>query len=265
VPITMYIVTVLMLFLAGLDIGLQQNKIEYALTGVVVHDELAPKQELRILNIFSGWSSKKETPKSFETSDPLAYDAGAEEEFDADDDGTKKTDGENIDPLFQVDLDALTAGPGLFMMMGRFAVACHRLNLSVFYYWPLSMFAKMASLLQSPPMLCIIALAIRQAIGKTILGADLPAAVEDESQHKDVMSMVKSFVKNFILRAFPTAANLYDAWVHLRADMYVILCGLFVGIAWHHQFRQSFSLEPEEIGTDEPEPVPETGVASDEL
>ena len=259
-PILMHVVTVFLLFFAGLDIGLQQHKLEYSMADVTVHKELAPQQELRLLTKIAnfGSGSSKTTTKPKGVLDKMVEDSSVyeavEDEFDTNDDAAVE---ENIDPLFQVDLDKYTQGSGIFMMAGRFAVACHRLNLYFFYYLPLSIVARIQntilSLFQSPPMLCILALAIRQAIGNVVLGARLPEAVEDESQHKDVLSMAKNFVKSFVLRSFPTATTIYDAWVHLRADMYVILCGLFVGIAWHHHFSDVFlrSSQPQDGSADE--------------
>lgn len=114
----------------------------------------------------------------------------------------------------------------------------HRKGLAVFYYFPMKIvngiINTIKQLLIIPPMLCLVALALRQVVGKMILGAKLPDKVEDGNEHKDVISMVKQFVTNFALATFPTAASLYDAWVHLRADMYVIVCGLLVGLAWKH-------------------------------
>uniref|UniRef100_A0A7S2V8G2 Uncharacterized protein n=1 Tax=Entomoneis paludosa TaxID=265537 RepID=A0A7S2V8G2_9STRA len=264
-PIAMHVVTVFLLFLAGVDIGLQQNRIEYALTDVKVHEQIAPQQELRIVQMVTNFGSSSKTKPSTTSpsldkvvDDPAVYDVGAEDEFQSETDGEEGE--ENLDPLFQVDLDKLTSGPGLLMMAGRFAVACHRFNLSILYYFPLSIMARIQStiysLIQSPPMLCLVALAIRQAIGKLILGADLPEIVKDEAQHKDVMSTVKNFAKSFFLKTFPTVASLYDAFTHLRSDMYVILCGLFVGIAFHHQFGQVFVLPPD-VAEDVAPPVVE--------
>ena len=238
-PIAMYVTTVLLLFLAGLDIGLQQGSIDYTGPGLAVHSQLAPVRLLETLT--SGRSG--ESSSSSKLDDQTAYDDNVdqtENEFDEEVPKTEESGGK-IDPLFQVDLDQYTRGPGLLMMAGRFAVACHRVNLSIFYYFPLSIAQRMQStataLLQSPLMLFLVALAIRHAVGKLLLGADLPEIVNDENDGKDVLAMAQNFAKSFILKSFPTMVSLYDAWAHLRSDMYVILCGLFVGIAWVHQFQ----------------------------
>ncbi|KAL7581757.1 hypothetical protein ACA910_022292 [Epithemia clementina (nom. ined.)] len=240
-PIIMHLVTVLLLFFAGLDIGLQQSRIQYSTPDLLVNKEITPIRRLEVLS--RGCITEAFSLKSLETvveEDRASYeDSPIANEFDEEFPQLEKQ-GDNIDPLFQVDLDKYTEGPGVFMMAGRFAVACHRVNLSIFYHFPLNLFqrllATLSALVQSPPMLFLLALAIRQAIGKLVLGADLPV-IEEEKQGKDVIGTVKNFAKSFVQKAFPTAVTFYDAWVHLRSDMYVILCGLFIGIAWYHQFN----------------------------
>jgi hypothetical protein len=140
-----------------------------------------------------------------------------------------------------VDLDLYTQGTGPFWSVARSAVRLHRLNLAIFYYAPRSLFRALIdlvwSLWQSPPVLCITAIVLRQFVGKFLLGAHLPTTKADEAQQKDVLTMVKNFVSNVVLSSFPTAVTLYDVWTHLRADMYVLLCGFLVGLAWSHNGR----------------------------
>ena len=239
-PIAMHVLTVILLFLAGLDIGLQQSRIEYSSMGLVVHTDIVPRRRYESL---IGSTVTETVPLSVKK--VMDYNTGygdsdVENEFEEQDTTQGRTQ-ENLDPLFQVDLDKYTQGPGLFMMAGRFAVACHRANLSLFYYLPLSLLERLQltvkALTESPPMLFLLALAIRQALGKLILGAGLPEIEQDDKNDKDVVGMVKNFVTSFVTKSFPTAVTIYDAWTHLRSDMYVILCGLFVGMAWHHSFQ----------------------------
>jgi hypothetical protein len=140
--------------------------------------------------------------------------------------------------LFQVDLDQLTAGEGLYFTLARMAVRVHRWNLAIFYYGPRSFFVALSSflwsLIQFPPIAFLLAIAIRQVIGKAVLGAKLPEKIVDETQHKDILSSIKTFVSNLLSSSFPTAVTFYDIWTHLRSDMYVLLCGLLVGWAWSH-------------------------------
>lgn len=259
-PILMHVVTVLLLFMAGLDVGLQQSAVDYYDGALLqVHSELAPRklgglQRIMSYTTIGALIASKEAdadaakPKPKPSIAQPEWQAALEQEEAADEfadlhatnnEGEKKHS--NLDPLFQLDLEKLTEGTGLYFFVARGAVRMHQLNLAIFYYGPRSFFQALAafflSLSRSPPILCLAAIVLRQFVGKFILGAKLPAKIEDETQHKDVMSMVKNFVVNFVLAAFPTAATLYDVWTHLRADMYVLLCGLFVGLAWSHNSR----------------------------
>jgi hypothetical protein len=274
VPIYMHIATVLLLFAAGLDVGLQQRTVNYvfddtaaAISGtepqrfLAVHSELAPRQmggTQRLLSFILPHMTDQNTldddPKKPSIAQPFDWASqssleGADEpadEFDVatNDDaaaaGTTTTQ-KNVDPLFQVDLDQYTQGTGPFWSVARSAVRLHRLNLAIFYYAPRSLFRALIdflwSLWQSPPVLCITAIALRQLVGKLLLGAQLPTTKADEAQQKDVLTMVKNFVSNVVLKSFPTAVTLYDVWTHLRADMYVLLCGFLVGLAWSHNGR----------------------------
>ena len=238
-PIIMHAVVVVLLFVAGLDVGLQQG-IDYGSDVVtVVETSWAPKEELRFLRLIP--KSLRPALPSDEVEEEKVEKHEIIREEDEFGDTTKEKEEspkENIDPLFGLDLDKVTEGPGLLMFMGRLAVKAHRVNLAIFYYFPqriiFFLYETFLQLLSLPPILCIIALTLRQVVGKTLLGAKLPDKPVDKSQHKDVMTMIKNFVTGFILKSFPTAASLYDGWVHLRADMYVVVCGLMVGLAWSH-------------------------------
>jgi hypothetical protein len=165
----------------------------------------------------------------------------SEDEFLTTETGTNVASKGNIDPLFQVDLDALTTGDGLYFTLGRFAVRVHRSILTLLFYTPRSILHSMISFIwsfvQTPPILFILAIMIRHGLGRIVLGAKLPSAVVDETQHKDILSTVKTFVTKFLLSSFPSVTIIYDIWTYIRSDMYVMLCGLFVGIAasHHHQ------------------------------
>jgi hypothetical protein len=248
-------VTVLLLFVAGLDIGLQQVAIDYQQyddTGAAsrsvldVHTGLAPGTLGGVSFLMSklygnatfvrGGDMKVRLLEETIATQSVPTPVVETDEFaDAIDDKNSmmKTAGV-IDPIFGVDLDDLAAGPGPVQWAARQAVKFHRLLLRIFYYGPSRMFYWLLACATSPPIFCLVAVLLRQVVGKAILGAALPDAKEDEDQAKDVMSMVKRMVTNFIFAAFPTAVSLYDAWCHLRADMYVVLCGFFCGLALSH-------------------------------
>lgn len=232
-PIIMHIFTVLLLFLAGLDIGLQQTKNSI----LDVHTDLAPRQLGGISFLISQISSETlfvrgGDMKAQLLSEPIVVTSDDADEFEVTGSDEKETT--IIDPMFGVDLDKLTSGPGPMLWAARQAVKFHRLLLRTFYYGPIQFSQWLLSCTTNPPIFAVLAIILRQLVGNVILGAKLPDTKEDEEQQKDVMSMVKSFVTKFVLSAFPTAVSLYDGWVHLRADMYVVLCGFFIGLAVSH-------------------------------
>lgn len=250
-------VTVLLLFLAGLDVGLHQGQIDYGIQKNLlrVHTELAPREfGIRIQGAFDGFFTSSTAKRTLVQDDT---DPNVEEidEFSVPSKSEEVVS--NIDPLFGVDLDQYTKGDSLYFVAARFAVQCHRVNLAIFYYLPLKIFTGIASsiwqLIDSPPLFCLVAIVIRQFIGKTILGAKIPVVQGDEAtKSKDVLSMAKSFASNFITKSFPTAVLLYDAFSHVRSDMYVVLCGYLVGVAYMHSTDDGFlaGWRRQQVGSD---------------
>ena len=227
-PIYMHIFTIMLLFVAGLDVALQQYNptvhVESALSMVqngfpVVHRSFGPV-------------AAKETSRVWESHSELSATQDVHEEFD----GEEKL--ANIDPLFGVDLDELTKGPGVLTQLARGAVGAHRSILYLVYYLPWSVLQSLAriprALLRSPPALCLVALLVRHGVGKTILGAGLPSIPSANEKGIDVLAMAKNFVFGFLSNNFPTAVTIYDAFTHLRSDMYVVLCGVFAGLVYVH-------------------------------
>jgi len=233
-PILLHIFAILILFSVGFKVGIDQVVEE----GVLVHSNLlAPRQHgIGLLRILNRKSTNDKDPKSFledevkwvnkESVDE--FGGGEEENFDA-------YYEPNIDPLFKLDLDLYTQGGSFFMVIARCAVSLHRINLQIFYYTPLSIFNAIfripAKLMQTPPVLCLVALGIRQFA--SVLGAALPEE-PPESNKKDILGMIKNGVVNYVASSFPTFVTLYNVLVHLRSDLFIILCGLFVGLAWNH-------------------------------
>jgi hypothetical protein len=248
-PILMHAVTVLLLFVAGLDIGMQQHH-DYG-DDLIVHADFAPRQhglqivqKMKVPSFITKMMEKKAVvEKMIVDGKESQEDVPVIDEF-ADNDKIDDTP-DNLDPLFGIDLDKITAGPGVLLFLARGAIFLHRLNLKMFYYLPRKIFGTMygtvQQLVNTPPIMALTAITVRQLIGKVILGAKLPVKVKDEKTKTDVMSMVMNMVKTFILGAFPTLVSIYDGWTHLRADIYVVLCGLFVGVVWHHYVSPSDS------------------------
>jgi hypothetical protein len=247
-PILMHAVTVLLLFVAGLDIGMQQHH-DYG-DDLVVHADFAPRQhglligqKMKVPSFITKMLEKKAVVEKTIVDGDEQEDVPVIDEF-GDDDKVDDTP-DNLDPLFGIDLDKITAGPGALLFLARGAIFLHRLNLKVFYYFPRrtfgTIYGTIQQLVNTPPIMALTAITVRQLIGKVILGAKLPVKGKDEKKKTDVMSMGMNMVKTFILGAFPTLVSIYDGWTHLRADIYVVLCGLFVGVVWHHYVSPSDS------------------------
>ena len=217
---------------------------------LLVHSEFAPRQPMgglhRLLSTVVGPVVQSIPIRNVPvdaaavSSQPQQPDHDdAEDEFSSSTVPTvQKMQSNNIDPLFQVDLDALTTGDGLYFTLGRFAVRVHRFILSIVLDLPKSILQSVLSFVwsfvQTPPVFFLMAVLIRHGLGKVVLGAKLPAAVVDDAAHKDILSTVQTFATKFVLSSFPTLKIVYDVWTHIRSDMYVILCGLFVGWAVSH-------------------------------
>jgi hypothetical protein len=247
-PIYMHIITVLLLFLAGMDVGLQQHHEE-----VQIHTQFALVEHGIPLIHRSLWnqrSSDKDTNASKKSSIILGSlldstttntrTTGDEDEFQDSMEEDMYYE-PNIDPLFKVDLDELTKGPGVLYVLARGAIVVHRLFLWAVYYAPKAFFTTVLeiprALLRTPPMLCLIALVLRQIVATKLLGAGIPIPVGNDKPKDtaiDVLAMAKQYVMNMLSSTFPTAVGLYDTFVHLRSDMYIVICGVFCGLVWAH-------------------------------
>lgn len=262
VPFYMSVFTLLLLLIAGLDVGLHQGQIDYGIQKelIKVHTELAPKTlDQRFQQGVQYYTNKYyyKTGKdgAIDTDNDL-YNKNTNDEQDEFDDASNDSNRElleaNIDPLFGIDLDKLTAGTGLYFMIARFAVGCHRVNLAMFYYLPIRIYNTIINsiyqLISSPPLFCLMAITIRQIVGKLILGAHNVPKIKGSSESdnnatkkegNDILTMIKNVAGSFITKSFPTAALLYDIWSHVRLDMYVILFGFLIGVAYTHTMPKS--------------------------
>ena len=243
-PIYMHIVTVVLLFVVGYDIGSDQFVHPHT-----VQRRLSPTENgIGILRIGQSSQPAVVDPKAvlmMETYGKEGDDTADEFGGDNDGDGSKKE--KNIDPLFQVDLDEFTEGDGLLMMLGRGAVFVHRINLKIFYYTPLAVLTAVwripQKLLATPPVLFLVCIVIRQ-FAKRILGAKLPEP-EKENDKTDFLAMAKNSIIGFLTNLFPTAVELYDVFNHLRSDMLVVLCGIFTAYVMTHTIGGGSAAIPE--------------------
>lgn len=232
-PILMYLFTTFLLFLAGLDVGLQ-----HADDKIVVNRDFTPNTfSIQKLNPFG--SSEDNGPiKDLGSNADYTRDLSEEsDEFTTPDEDAVDADYmPNIDPLFRVDLDELTRGPGVLNQLARGAVKVHRFFLFLFLELPVQVFSLPTQLMSFPPVMCLAALTIRQLLGKMILGAKLPEPAEEDVRNSkemtDILSMIKNAVTNTIVGMFPTAVSLYEGFKFLKTDMYVMLFGVFVGLVY---------------------------------
>lgn len=227
--IYMHVVTILLLFVAGFDVGLNQFHQD-----VTVHHQLVFKEVgIPILQN----SPSKLNENSLEMDVDVQNDGDFANEFDKTDEDELPV--ANIDPIFKIDLDEITSGPGFLNVLARVAVSAHRLLLRIFYFTPKNIIVSLLSLpqalMENPPMLCLLALILRQGVGKRLLSAGIPGSDSEEKESGvDVVAMIKQGVTSWLLSAFPNAVGIYDAFSHLRSDMYIIICGVFFGLAWSH-------------------------------
>jgi len=293
-PILFQLLTVVALFLVGFDVGVQNHAIvnqnvDFASASVsgenVVISNLAfVDHGIGALSLFgaskapSGVESvvMASAAAGFKADDIIIVQEEEEDEFGntsaGNGAGTKKPAGahqstsstSNIDPLFGVDFDKLTAGSGIFMMLARLAVSIHRSIMYLCYTMPLSFVSSLFSapkrLIGSPPIWFLLAVLIRY-VGKHVLaggveimsleeGLNLEAKMEEQFSgmsgggggdkkkpdlassiaDTNFVSMGTNFVKNFITTKFPKMALLVTVLKDAKNDMYVVLGGFFVGL-----------------------------------
>ena len=257
-PILIQLFTAICLFLAGFDVGLQ-NHVIVKQEVPYIHSNLSYVDHgIGVLTKFG----EKGAGASLKSNDLLnTAGVGGEVEFAEEDEfgdvkpkpagaSSDSTKEENIDPLFGVDFDKITAGPGIFLMLARLAVSIHR---SISYFCltlPLSLFhailAGPKKLFSNPPIMFLCAILIR-AVGKYVLGGKIPdldeiiaaEAKKKEDDKKcelpelskpDFVSMAKNFVKKFVQGNFPKVVMAFTILKDAKNDMFVVLCGLFVGL-----------------------------------
>jgi len=250
IPIYMHIFVIVLLFVAGFDVGIQQFHADVDVRFQVAFQEFGiPVVQRNPWQSLTKVTAIKNAKRALVDELRQQTDGGKKSSSDLHDEFLEINLGEdeyipNIDPIFGVDLDEMTEGPGILNKLAKGAISMHRIILWLFYYAPISIFNSILSipstLIQTPPTLFLSAIMLRQVLGKMILGAAIPEARGDDSndgkkQNKiEILSMAKNFVKNFFVASFPTLVTLYDVFVHLKSDMYIVLCGVFLGLAWTH-------------------------------
>lgn len=268
-PIVFQLFTVIFLFFAGFDVGIQNH--------AIVNQEV-PHIHANLSYVEHGIGAKKIFGMGNSDKQNVLTNLGSTGSADfADEDEfgdlkskpagatSETTQGANIDPLFGVDFDQLTAGSGIFFTIARFAVSIHRTLSYFFFLLPLSIFRSILAvpkkLFVNPPVLFLCAVIIRY-VGKYVFGGNIPklddmieAEVKSvETKEKpdlasniastDFLSMGKNFALNYAKTNFPKLVMVFTIFKDARTDMFVILCGLFVGlIAPANVMRSSISSE----------------------
>jgi hypothetical protein len=256
-PIMIQLFTIVFLFFAGFDVGLQNHVVVKQEVPQVHTNPFYVDHGIGIQKIFGKGKSSPSGDVLMGLNDDGVEIVGEYEDEDEFGSGKGKPLGasteaktvkENLDPIFGVDFDKLTAGSGFFFTAARFAVSIHRTLTYFFYLLPLSIIHSILSvprkLIGNPPVLFLCAVIIRY-LGKHVLGGNIPKLDEMiEAQVKadkvesekpdlastDFVSMGKNFISNFLKGNFPKLVMAYTIFKDARSDMFIVLCGFFVGL-----------------------------------
>lgn len=255
-PILLQLLTVIMLFLVGFDVGVQ-NHVVVNQDVPTVHTNFALSDHgigaLKLLGV----NTPSQRPNDIITQDEYDLNhneegeeftnAVEEEEFSeatpmgASSSSTKEP---VIDPIFGVDLDEITSGDGILYAAARMAVSAHRMIVYLCFTLPLTIvsgfFSLPKRLFANPPIMFLCAIMIR-FLGKHILGGSIPDLAEihindgkknDKSNlmNTDFVSMGTNFVKNYVKTNFPKASLAFTMFKDAKSDMFVIFCGFFLGL-----------------------------------
>jgi len=151
-----------------------------------------------------------------------------------------------IDPIFQVDLDALLQNsqlPAPINFAAKFAIGFHRMWVRYLWTVPTSILKSIlyspktliTSWTANPPVFLFISLLIR-VIGKVLVGNTPQEEDENDpkgkkSENLDILGKIKDTAVNYATSSFPkTILVLKTLKEVVTVDMYVILCGLLVGL-----------------------------------
>jgi len=186
-------------------------------------------------------------------------DVAAASEFD-DVDLTAPSNYNNIDPLFQIDLDALLHNAHLPLPIdyaAKFAIGFHRTW--VHYLWKLptslvkTIFGIPMNLLSgwiaNPPWILGVVLLIR-FVTKVLVGTSSGKSFSLGSENNedatgsssglgggsgggnlDVMEKIMGAAKNYASSSFPRTSLVFGTLMQvMKVDMYVLLCGMLIGL-----------------------------------
>lgn len=280
-PILVQFMTVMLLFLAGFDVGVQ-NHVVVNQNVPTIHTNFAISEHgIGVMKLVGISASSSQNPIGSNTiidQDLFQLNDQGDEEFldseeefgDAKPKGASTTSKKepNIDPVFGVDFDELTAGDGILFTLFRIAVSFHRMFTHFFFTVPLAFIYGLLALpkriLANPPILFLCAVSIR-FVGKHLLGGSLPdldkmlqaeindndamkgkEGVADTIANTDLVSLGTNFVKNFFKTNFPKLVLFWTIFNDARSDMFVVFCGFFTGLVLPSGLlSQSYSVSEE--------------------
>eukprot|EP00978_Attheya_sp_CCMP212_P001804 scaffold3722_cov48-Attheya_sp.AAC.3 len=285
-PIYMHLFTALLLFASGIGMGFHSATTtnNTNTSDVIVLWGMTPLQEgIGIVSRFSKSSSggdddatmrdllqqKKDASLLTDQEEDDEFSSGKPKGVDAAAEGGERVH-VNLDPIFQVDLDAVTSGPGLLMMLARWAVVMHRLFLSAVFYGPKRFLSNLLTLPMnlwaSPPWVFVFSLVLR-FLGKHVLRGGLPdldatgnliytntgggGGGGENSKNLDLVDMAVRTAKEWIAKSFPNIVMIITIFMDARTDMYIVLCGLLVGLVLPLFSQQQQQSVPIANGLDE--------------
>lgn len=155
-----------------------------------------------------------------------------------------------IDPIFQVNLDQFTNGPGPVFAAAHVAVKIHRF----FLYLIIGIFTWLTQRMTCSPNLFAYAFVLRRIskwvgiaspsekaihspLEEEITQCLAEAGPSDPSTQilggKDPVAMVTNLVKGFVEGIVPSSLmSLWEVWMDSRQDIYIVACGLFCGMCF---------------------------------
>ena len=131
--------------------------------------------------------------------------------------------GANIDPVFKVDLDALTDDDTILSTLGRIAIWFHRLIIKLA---SLPLTVVMNFLPRTVPLFLALGLAIRGGAFVLFRATGVKSSLESNA-NGDLVAMAMNFVKNM----FPQAFFLFDMYKVVMGDLLMVFFGTLVALA----------------------------------
>jgi len=276
-PIVINLITVFCLFFVGLDVGLQNHPHKYRST--IQHEFIWNGgkftslpffgNKATILTDFGAISEQKTLAEEDEFSTkPLPRCASYH------DNKRKKS----IDPLFRIDLNDISSGPGALNTASRIAIRLHRaityLLFTIPRYILLLLLSLSSRLIKYPPILMTCSIIVR-FIGRYIFHGIIPN-IEDmvdvqvrkkiitsngsviemtstsgremmnsNSEHFNLSLVAKKIVTTFMSTNFPTVVLAYTVFQDVKNDMFIILTGFLIGVVFPTEFLINRSISDE--------------------